>query len=247
MITAVTQVFVKFGFDKLIDRKQKKEVQRMGDLIQQGIAARKAGNRDEARKCFIAAIKQNQDNEYAWQFLYNVANDDKERILCLQQILRINPKNEKAQELLDQSKNTPVIKPPQSAPVDEAKQESPPQSKLIVNPTDGTSKKLDPQQQKNLQIGIVATITLCVVCMCLAVFNNNGGGGGNPTPTIPARQPPISLPTQQPPIVVPTYPYNTPAHPAGTTGLCVDGTYTSAANSQGACSRHGGISSWWGK
>ncbi len=73
----------------------------MDNLLQQGVIAYKEGKRDEARKCFIAAIKQNRDNERAWQFMYNLANDEKERLSCLQQILRINPQNEKAQQLLD--------------------------------------------------------------------------------------------------------------------------------------------------
>ena len=73
----------------------------MDNLLQQGVIAYKEGKRDEARKCFIAAIKQNRDNERAWQFMYNLANDDKERLSCLKQILRINPQNEKAQQLLD--------------------------------------------------------------------------------------------------------------------------------------------------
>lgn len=77
----------------------------MNDLLQQGIAAHKAGKRDEARKCFIAALKQNRDNERAWQFMYNVANDDQERLSCLEQILRINPQNEKANILINQLKN----------------------------------------------------------------------------------------------------------------------------------------------
>jgi len=35
-------------------------------------------------------------------------------------------------------------------------------------------------------------------------------------------------------------------HPAGTTGQCNDGSYTSAAHSQGACSHHGGLAAYWG-
>lgn len=90
----------------------------MDDLLQQGIIAHKAGKRDEARKYFIAAIKQNRDNERAWQFMYNTANDDKEKLSCLQQILRINPQNEKAITLLNQLRNpesnlqTPINTPP---------------------------------------------------------------------------------------------------------------------------------------
>jgi hypothetical protein len=35
-------------------------------------------------------------------------------------------------------------------------------------------------------------------------------------------------------------------HPAGTTGLCNDGTYTSIQHRQDACHYNGGIFDWWG-
>jgi len=73
----------------------------MDDLLQQGITAYKAGKRDEARKLFIAAIKQSPDNLRAWGGMYEVSIDDKERVYCLKQMLRINPKNEKANQLLN--------------------------------------------------------------------------------------------------------------------------------------------------
>jgi hypothetical protein len=74
----------------------------MDSLLQQGIAAYKAGKRDEARKLFISAVEQDPDNERAWQWMYNVCNTDKGRIHCLTQILRINPNNKKANELSKQ-------------------------------------------------------------------------------------------------------------------------------------------------
>ena len=43
-------------------------------------------------------------------------------------------------------------------------------------------------------------------------------------------------------------PVATPAtvdHPAGETGKCNDGTYTSATNHKGACSKHGGVEKWF--
>jgi uncharacterized protein DUF3761 len=34
--------------------------------------------------------------------------------------------------------------------------------------------------------------------------------------------------------------------PAGTTGLCKDGSYYSGATKKGACSKHGGVKDWYG-
>ena len=36
------------------------------------------------------------------------------------------------------------------------------------------------------------------------------------------------------------------ARPAGATAVCGDGTYSKAKTQQGACSRHGGVSTWLG-
>lgn len=74
----------------------------MDDLLEQGIAAYKAGKRDEARKIFIALVKQEPNNERAWGWMYMVANNDQEKIHCMKEALRINPKNEKAMQLLSQ-------------------------------------------------------------------------------------------------------------------------------------------------
>lgn len=89
----------------------------MDDLLQQGITAYRAGKRDEARRLFIAAVKQNQNDERTWGWMYNVCNNDQERIQCLKQMLRINPKNEKANQLLSEltSHNFPLEQ--QSPPV----------------------------------------------------------------------------------------------------------------------------------
>lgn len=87
----------------------------MDDLLQQGIEAYRAGKRDEARNLFIALVKQNQDNERAWGWIYNVCDNDKQRIHCLKQMLRINPNNTKANELLIQlTDRESLIQPPVS-------------------------------------------------------------------------------------------------------------------------------------
>jgi len=80
----------------------------MDDLLQQGITAYKAGKRDETRKFFITVVKQSPDNEPAWGWMYQASNNDQERIHCLKQILRINPKSEKANQLLNQLLAQPI-------------------------------------------------------------------------------------------------------------------------------------------
>lgn len=117
----------------------------MDDILQQGITAYKAGKRNEARKIFITFIKQNPESERGWGWMYEVSVDDKERIYCLKQMLRINPKNEKANQLLDKllapplSFNTPTPSSPQ----------------LISSPLPSTTKSL-PSNQSNsfVQYGV---------------------------------------------------------------------------------------------
>src|SRR5688572_21614032 len=74
----------------------------MDGLLQQRIAADKAGKREEARRIFIADIKQNPGSERARGWMHSVCNTDQERIHCLKQVVRINPKNGKDQHMLDQ-------------------------------------------------------------------------------------------------------------------------------------------------
>lgn len=74
----------------------------MDDLLQQGITAYKAGKREEARRIFSTIVKQNPDSERAWGWMTSVCNTDQERIHCLKQVVRINPRNEKARQYLSQ-------------------------------------------------------------------------------------------------------------------------------------------------
>lgn len=73
----------------------------MDNLIKRGAQTFRAGKIEEARELLTKAIKQNPDSEAAWGWLYNVTNNDKERLHCLKQVLRINPNNEKANKLFN--------------------------------------------------------------------------------------------------------------------------------------------------
>src|SRR3954451_4679688 len=65
-------------------------------ILQQGIAAARAGQQAEARQLLQEAVKRDPRSESAWLWLSSVAKDDKERIFCLKQLLAINPDNENA-------------------------------------------------------------------------------------------------------------------------------------------------------
>ncbi|MBI5932051.1 MAG: hypothetical protein HY862_22275 [Chloroflexi bacterium] len=69
---------------------------RVKQLLQQGIAAAKAGQKDQARQILQQAVKIDPRNETIWLWLSSVAKDDKERIFCLKQILALNPQSELA-------------------------------------------------------------------------------------------------------------------------------------------------------
>src|SRR5260221_13510389 len=71
-------------------------------LLQQGIAAARAGQQAQARKLLQEAVKRDPRSESAWLWLSSVAKDDQERAFCLKQLLSINPNNEHALKGLKQ-------------------------------------------------------------------------------------------------------------------------------------------------
>jgi len=131
------------------------------DNLQNGIGAFKSGKREEARKYFVAAMKETPNNENVWGWLYQVSNNDSERIQALQKVMAINPKNEQAKQLLDQ-----LLTPPLTAP--EPTMESTAQK---IEP-----KRPDPIQQKNTLIGIGMIVLLCIICLCIYSLSNGNGG-----------------------------------------------------------------------
>lgn len=126
----------------------------MDDLIQQASAALRAGNKEEARKLLKTALQQNPNNERAWGWMYNAADSNKERIDCLKQMVRINPKNEKAQTLLNELTN---LEPPLEMP------------KQSINTTTSAPKKVD-----NKAFFLGASVICIVLICCVVIFANLG-------------------------------------------------------------------------
>jgi tetratricopeptide (TPR) repeat protein len=170
----------------------------MDELLQQGIAAYRAGKRDEARKLFIAALKQNRNDERAWGWMYNVCNNDTERIDCIKQILRINPNNEKASQLLAKltTDNSVLAQPSVSSPKpgshSPTEQSVPPVQSSQQKPTAVAQKPPDPKQSRNLLIGTGVVLCVCIICL-FVVFAPRSASPNSPQATksqliVPAGQ-----------------------------------------------------------
>src|SRR5437667_11985035 len=70
-------------------------------LTQQGIAAYQAGNKGEAIRLLSEAVRTKRDDEEAWLYPGAAIDDPERRRQAFQQVLRINPQNEKAKAALD--------------------------------------------------------------------------------------------------------------------------------------------------
>jgi tetratricopeptide (TPR) repeat protein len=72
------------------------------ELRRQGIAAAKAGQKDEARQLLQQSLRLDPGSEAAWLWLVSVSRDQRERLFCLNKLLEINPNNEMALQSLQQ-------------------------------------------------------------------------------------------------------------------------------------------------
>lgn len=90
------------------------------NLRRQGIAAAKAGQKDQARTLLQQSIRLEPDNEAAWIWLASIARDQRERLFCFQKLLEINPQNETALNALQAMGITPRQLMGQAAPQPEA-------------------------------------------------------------------------------------------------------------------------------
>jgi hypothetical protein len=86
------------------------------ELLQQGIAALKAGCKDEARRLLEQVVQENPRSEQGWLWLSGAVDTDEERRFCLAQILSINPRNALAQRGLEVLGPGPVLSPTRPEP-----------------------------------------------------------------------------------------------------------------------------------
>ncbi len=65
-------------------------------MVREGISAYRAGRKDEARAFLLKAVELDEHNEQAWLWLSAVVESVDEQRICLENVLAINPNNERA-------------------------------------------------------------------------------------------------------------------------------------------------------
>lgn len=126
------------------------------DNLQNGIAAFKAGKRDEARRYFISAMRENPQNENVWGWLYQVSNNEKEKLECLNKMLAINPNNAKARDLLNGMQASPLV-----------------QSQPAIHQSNQPVEK----KKNNLSLILFAVVSVFIVLCCIIALSSGGGSG----------------------------------------------------------------------
>jgi len=66
------------------------------EMLAQGIAAVKAGKMQEAQECLVKLLQIDRYNAQAWLWLSGAADNDQDRLDCLQEMLKIDPDNQVA-------------------------------------------------------------------------------------------------------------------------------------------------------
>ena len=74
----------------------------MTSLLHQAVELAQTGRRGEARQLLLQYIQTSPNNEVAWLWLASVATDQPEYLRALNEVLRINPANQQAQQLLNE-------------------------------------------------------------------------------------------------------------------------------------------------
>jgi len=60
-------------------------------LMEEGITAAKAGQKERARQCLMQVVEADENNEKAWLWLSGVVESLEGKQICLENVLVLNP------------------------------------------------------------------------------------------------------------------------------------------------------------
>src|SRR5687768_12182396 len=84
-----------FVENEVIGQNASSEVER---LLREGVRAAQEGKRAEARNLLLSVTESDADNENAWLWLASISEYPEELLVFLNNVLDINPRNERALE-----------------------------------------------------------------------------------------------------------------------------------------------------
>lgn len=91
-------------------------------MVRDAVSAYRAGRKEEARTMLMRAVEIDQYHEQAWLWLSAVVDSVDEQRTCLENVITINPNNERAKQglqVLNQRASTPPPKPVSAAQEDD--------------------------------------------------------------------------------------------------------------------------------
>ena len=151
--------------------------------LDQAIVAVQEGRKAEARQLLESVLDADERNEKAWLWLGSVVDSDEERIICLENVLTINPNNEMARQGLAVLRAEAAAKQPAAPDTAEtlpepAVEESqppvpvPPPASRAEAPAgktpSGSSAKTD--SRAFIVITIVLAVMLICTVLCILAF-----------------------------------------------------------------------------
>jgi hypothetical protein len=131
------------------------------DLMKQGIAAIKAGDRERAWNVLVQSLKLDQKNQEAWLWISHAAKDEDEQRKCLERAKAIDPHSELGQQA---TRRLQALTPSQAAP-----------AVAIAPPTPVTSRDTPaspPPPQVIKASGNTALLSIIALLLALIVAND---------------------------------------------------------------------------
>jgi hypothetical protein len=187
-------------------------------LLRQGISSAKAGRAQEARDLLSQVLDLDPENEKAWLWMSSVVPDD-DRIVCLRNVIAINPSSELArlglESLLEKTEHETVREAPIPHPEPlegESRSATEPQPVSAVEEVSGERRSCG--AWLGLSILAVLAVSVCVAAAVLGVMVLGAGRQPAECPTVAAalRTETPTVASEQTPSVTSTLtPTRTPA------------------------------------
>ena len=165
-------------------------------LLKTGIEAAQSGNKIIARHILEQVVSKDPGNEMGWLWLASVVDTVEERREALQQVLFINPSNERARQAISKLPSTTTASEPERGPsiagrlgrapsVSTTRTTPPPPSQPIFVPKAGSQRR-----RQGMSLGmffLIALLAIGFIVLGLAMlYNDTQNADKTPTVTRPA-------------------------------------------------------------